>query len=183
MKNIITYLVFCVFIVLAGCSSVSVSYDYDKNADFKKFKTYAFDENVAKLPVLQIVRDRITAAIDREMQARGYTKSDTPDLLVDVYAKLEQGETATATTTGTGMYGPWRYGYGGGFTTTSVSVEKYVDGTLFINVIDKSQEKIIWQGRGTKTLDEDSSPQKREDNINNAVKLIFEKYPVQPPKK
>jgi hypothetical protein len=51
---------------------------------------------------------------------------------------------------------------------------------LFINAIDKSSEKIVWQGRGTKTIDEDASPEKREKNINYAVKSIFNNYPVKP---
>ena len=43
--------------------------------------------------------------------------------------------------------------------------------------IDLSTEKIVWQGRGTKTIEPDISPEKREANINNAVKQIFTKYP------
>jgi hypothetical protein len=35
----------------------------------------------------------------------------------------------------------------------------------------------MWQGRATKTIDEDASSEKREQNINYAVKQIFSKYP------
>ncbi|HEY3405609.1 MAG TPA: DUF4136 domain-containing protein, partial [Ohtaekwangia sp.] len=130
MKKTITYFMLLVF---AGCSSITTTYDYDKNADFTKFKTYAYDESAEKLPIMQLDKDRLIAAVDREMQARGFSKSDNPDMLVGLHVTTHQGQTATATTTGTGMYGgPWRYGYGGGFTTTSVNVENYTDGTLFI---------------------------------------------------
>src|SRR5687768_13233973 len=116
MKKTITYFM---LLLLAGCSSIAVSYDYDKNADFTKFKTYAYDESVNNLQVMQLDKDRLTAAVDRELAARGFTKSDNPDMLVGLHIRTQQGQTATATTTGTGMYGgPWRYGYGGGFTTT-----------------------------------------------------------------
>jgi hypothetical protein len=80
-----------------------------------------------------------------------------------------------------GYYG--RYGYGGGFGTTQINYNTYMDGTLFINVVDKTSEKIVWQGRGTKTIDENASPEKREKNINYAVKSIYYKYPVKPIKK
>lgn len=85
---------------------------------------------------------------------------------------------ATATSTGPGYYGdPWRYGYGGGFSTTQINYNEYIEGTLFINMVDKTTEKIVWQGRGTKTLDESAEADKREKNINYAVKQIFTKYP------
>jgi hypothetical protein len=44
-------------------------------------------------------------------------------------------------------------------------------------MVDKATEKIVWQGRGTKTVDEDASAEKRETNINTGVKMIFSKYP------
>ena len=95
--------------------------------------------------------------------------------------KMEQKRTATATTSGGGMYGGYgygRYGYGGGFSTTTVNYDDYTEGTLFINVVDRSTEKIVWQGRGTKTLNENASPEKREANIKNGVSLIYQKFPI-----
>jgi hypothetical protein len=72
-----------------ACASVTTSFDYDKTADFSKFKTYAFTEHSVKLPeVNQLDRDRVLAAIDVEMAKRGFTKTEsTPDALVDVFFK------------------------------------------------------------------------------------------------
>lgn len=165
-------------ILLSACSSLSVSYDYDKNVDFNQYKTYAFDEHVEQLQINQIDKNRLIRAIENEMNARQYTKSDSPDLLVGIRTRVVQEESATATTTGTGMYGPWRYGFGGGFTTTNVDINKYNVGTLFINVIDNGSKQIIWQGRGTKTLAENVPPEKKEARINDAVTSIFNKYPI-----
>ena len=178
MKNLIILLL---AVGIISCSSVRTSYDIDKSVDFTKFKTYGYTEDALKLPVQDLNKDRIFTAVDRELTSRGLTKSDTPDLLIDLNVKAEQKTEATATTTGTGMYGgPWRYGYGGGFTTTSIDYNNYIEGTLFVNAIDRSTEKIVWQGRGTKTVDETASPQKRENNINNGIKAIFAQYPVKP---
>ena len=58
-----------------------------------------------------------------------------------------------------------------------ISYDQYVDGTLFVNMVDNTSQKIVWQGRATKTLDLDASAEKREKNINYAVKTIFTKYP------
>lgn len=48
---------------------------------------------------------------------------------------------------------------------------------MFVNLIDATAQKIVWQGRATKTIDEDASADKREQNINSGVKQIFTKYP------
>lgn len=178
-----TRLLLIVTIALAACSSITTSYDYDKTVDFTKYKTYNFSEEAKKFAIQELNRNRLLAAIDHEMTARGFTKSDNPDVLVDLMGKMEQKRTATATTSGTGMYGGYgygRYGYGGGFSTTTVNYDDYTEGTLFINVVDRSTEKIVWQGRGTKTLDENASPERREANINNGVKMIYQKFPIKP---
>lgn len=171
-------------VVFASCSSLKTSYDYDKESDFSAYKTYSYTEETLKLPIQELNRTRLINAIDKEMAAKGFSKSSDPDVLIDVHVKAEQKRDATATTTGPGMYGyggAYRYGYGSGFSTTQINVNEYVEGTLFINMVDKAAEKLVWQGRGTKVLDEDVSPEKRETNINTAVTEIFKKYP--PPAK
>ena len=176
-----TRLLLIVTIALASaCSSITTSYDYDKTVDFTKYKTYNFTPEALKLGIQELNRDRLLAAIDREMTARGFTKSDNPDVLIDLLAKLEEKRTATATTSGGGMYGYGRYGYGGGFSTTTVNYDDYTEGTLFINLVDRGTEKIVWQGRGTKTIVENASPEKRESNINNGVAMIYTKFPIKP---
>ncbi|MDH4059017.1 MAG: DUF4136 domain-containing protein, partial [Cyclobacteriaceae bacterium] len=166
-------------LVAAACSSLKVTYDYDKQANFANYKTYSYTNDALNLPIGDLNRDRVINAIDAEMTAKGFSKSDSPDVLIDLHVKAEEKVDATATTTGPGYGygGPWRYGYGGGFSTTSINYYEYVEGTLFVNMIDSSTEKIVWQGRGTKTIDEDASASKREQNINYAIKQIFTKYP------
>ncbi len=172
------YLIIALALIASACSSLKVSYDYDKQAEFSKYKTYAYSEDSQKLPVGDLNRNRVIAAVDAEMAAKGFSKSDNPDVLVDMHVKAEEKVDATATTTGPGYRGYYgRYGYGGGFSTTSINYNEYIVGTLFINLVDVSAERIVWQGRATKTIDEDASAQKREQNINYAVKQIFSKYP------
>lgn len=174
MKKI---LVLCLSLALFSCSTVKVVYDYDKQVDFSKYKTYSFSESINQLGLGDLNRDRIIKAVENEMAAKGLTMTKDPDLVVDIHLKSKQKVDATATTTGYGYGGPWRYGYGGGFSTTQVSYNEYTEGTLFINLVDMSTEKIVWQGIGTKTLDESANAQKREENINYAIQQIFTNYP------
>lgn len=165
-------------LVLASCSSIKVTYDFDNSADFTKYKTYEFTDEAKNYPIQELDRQRVLSAIDNEMTAKGFTKSSSsPDVLLDLQVKLQQKQTATATNTG-GYYGPYRYGWGPGYGgTTHINVENYVEGTLFVNMIDRSTEKLVWQGRGTKTLEDNPSPEKKQQNITYGVQQIFKSYP------
>lgn len=175
MKNLL-FLAF-LLIITASCSSIKVSSDFDKTAGFTSYKTYAFTPEALAFPLDDINRNRLLGAIEKELAAKGFTKSDNPDVLIDLNIKAQTQQTATATSTG-GYYGRgYRYGYGGGFSTTTINYDTYTDGTLFIDMIDATKKQLVWQGRGTKTLEEDASQQRREENINYAVKQIFVKYP------
>jgi hypothetical protein len=162
-----------VAIIVTSCSSVQIASDFDSQVDFTKFKTYALTEESKNLPIGELNMGRLINAVETELATKGFTKSDNPDVLIDMHITAKTRTEATAYNTG----GYGRYGYGGGFSTTQVSYNQYTDGTLLINMIEKSTEKIAWQGRGTKTLDENASAEKRESNINYAVKQIFTKYP------
>ena len=164
--------------ITSSCSSIKVSSDYDRNASFAAYKTYAFTKEALALPVSDINRARILDAISNELAAKGFTKSEQSDVLIDLNITSAQKQTATATSTGPGYYGGgYRYGWGGGFTTTTINVENYVEGTLFVDMVDASKKQLVWQGRAVGTIDENATPEKREKNINYAVKQIFATYP------
>jgi len=176
MKKI-TFLLF-ILIVAASCSSVKVSSDFDKSAGFASYKTYVFTEEAKSLQLDDLNKNRILTAIETELAAKGFSKAESnSDVLIDVKLKGEQKQTATATNSGGGYGYGYRYGYGGGFSTTTINYDTYVDGTLFVDMIDAKKNQLVWQGRGTKTINPDANQKKREENINYAVKLIFQQYP------
>ncbi len=162
--------------VLSSCSTVKVTSDFDKTAGFASYKTYAFTQDAMNLPLDDLNKNRILTAVSNELAAKGFTKSDKPDVLIDLKIKTEKQQTATATNSGGYGYG-YRYGWGGGFSTTTINYDTYTDGTLFIDMIDAAKNQLVWQGRGTKTIDEDASAKKKDENLNYAIKLIFAQYP------
>ena len=173
------YLILLLFITTFSCAAIKISFDYDRQADFAKYKTYLISDETQNLQIQQLNRDRIIAAVENEMASKGFSKSDNPDIIVDVNITGKEIQTATATTSGGYGYGyGYRgWGYGSGFSTTQINYDQYTEGTMIITFVDASAKKIIWQGTGTKTLVENASAEKREKNINYAVQQIFYKYP------
>lgn len=137
------FLIIPVLFAFVACSTVKVAYDYDKQVDFSNYKTYAISEETLKMDnVNQLNRDRLISAVEAAMATKGFTKSDDADVILDIRIKGEEIQTATATNTGGYGYGRW--GYGGGMSTTTINYDKYVEGTLFVTLIDKATEKIAY---------------------------------------
>jgi hypothetical protein len=176
MKNVFVLLTIALFAV--SCSSIKITSDFDKTASFATYKTYKLTDEAMTLPINELNKNRIIAAVETELAAKGFTKSDSPDVLININLKGEKIQTATANNTGGYGYGRgYRYGYGGGYSTTTISYDSYLEGTLFVDMIDATKNELVWQGRGVGTIDEDATQAKREKNINYAVKQIFTKYP------
>ena len=68
----------------SGCASgPDVRGDYDRSVDFGKYKTYNFLSTTNGNPAefQSIAQQMMQQAASREMEARGYTKSENPDLI------------------------------------------------------------------------------------------------------
>ena len=176
MKKLLLFALATIFV--ASCTTIKVTSDYDRTAPFDSYKTYALTEQALNLNVDELNRNRVINAVEKELGMKGFTKSETPDVFIDMNIVSKTMQTATANTTGGGYYGAgYRYGYGGGFSTTTINYDSYEEGTLFIDMIDVKKNQLVWQGRGVKTLDPDASASKRESTINYTVEKIFSKYP------
>lgn len=161
----------------SSCSSVQVASDYDKNVDYSKFKTYAFYKTgVDKVEISDLDKKRILHAIEDQLNAKGFTKSENPDLLVNIFTKSREEVNVNQFNAGWGYgwgYGwnPW--GYGGFGRSTSVTTS--TEGTLFIDLIDAKKKELVWQGEGSGTLTKNT--EKKEENIKEFVSKILEQYP------
>jgi hypothetical protein len=159
---------------LSACSSsFKVTTDYDNTVDFAKLSTYNFTNESINLPINQFNKTRVLNAIEDQMSNKGFTKTDDPQVLINLHVRAEQKVEATANTNYYG--GSYRYRYGGGFSTTTVNVNEYVEGTLFIDLIDKSEDLLIWQAICVGTLDLDTK--KMAQKIDDTILKAFYKYP------
>jgi hypothetical protein len=175
MKKIIIPILF--LIIATSCATIKVSHDFDKTAPFSSYKTYAYTADALALPIETLNKNRLLNACDKELALKGFTKSDNPDVFIDIKITGKEYQTATATSSGGGYGAGYGYHYGGGFSTTTINYDTYIEGTVFINMIEKAKDELVWQGRAVGTYDPDASGEKREKNINNGMKQIFANYP------
>jgi hypothetical protein len=156
-----------------------VTYDFDKSASFANFKTYGTKDGTKVGQ--QLIDDRIVAAIDQQLAAKGFKKVDAnPDVWVVYHVAFDKEKDISSFSSGYGGgYGPYGWGWGGGFanTTTTTQVRDILVGTLVIDMADAKKNQIAWRGMGTKEVDTTAKPEKRDKSINKAVEKIFKNYP------
>lgn len=155
--------------VLVSCASVQVSSDYDTEKDFNNYKTFAFYKTgIDKVEISDLDKKRILRSIDQVMQEKGFTKSSTPDVLVNIFTKTEKQVNVNNNNWGWGYgWGPW---YGG---PTSVSTS--TNGVLYIDLINAADKQLIWQGRGEGYLTHNLK--KKDERILEFVSSILSQYP------
>jgi hypothetical protein len=162
------------FVMVTSCVSVRVASDYDTNADFNSYKTFAFYKTgIDKADISDLDKRRILHAIEVELLAKGFTKSENPDLLVSIFTKSR--EKVNVYNNGFGPYGygwGWSPWYWNNYSHVSTSTE----GTLFIDLIDAKKKELVWQGVG-KGYISTGSVEKKEARIKEFVKSIIAKYP------
>ncbi|MBC30564.1 MAG: hypothetical protein CMH48_06925 [Muricauda sp.] len=171
-------------VFLSSCVSVRVVADYDREVDFEDYKTYAFYKTgIDKAQISDLDKRRILKAIEAEMGAKGFVKSQDPDILVSIFTKEREQVDVYNNNFGWGWgwggwYNPWVWGPGWGWGAAwGPNVSTRTQGSLYIDLIDAESKQLVWQGRGVGTLNNTSNVEKKEERIREFVSQILEKYP------
>ena len=175
---------FMIMLLIAQTSIAQVKSDYDKEADFSKYKTYTFagwQENSDKI-LNEFDKKRILDALRSEFSNKGMEVVESDgDAIITLFIVVNQKTSTTAYTDfngGMGYGGRWGWGYGGmgmGSATTTYTESDYKEGTLVVDMYDSTEKQLIWQGVITSTVTE--NPKKREKTIPKKIRKLMKKYP------
>jgi len=170
------FLVLLVFGFLAGCSSVSVTNDYDPAADFSTYNTFSIYDGVikdSKLENVPLAKKRVLEAITNEMQKKGLTETEAGIADLTIYAQGGTAEKMNVTDYGYGYGGWWGpYPYG-----RDIDVSYYTEASLVIDLVDNAKKELVWRGIGTGVVQQSGTPEERQQRIDDAVAKILDQYP------
>ena len=87
MKGFVGWTALFLLLIFTGCQTVNVTYDYDPNMDFSKYKTYTWytkeikGDKLAKKP---LVKKRVVLATNNNLKEKGLTliESGKSDLVL-----------------------------------------------------------------------------------------------------
>ena len=158
----------CLALLGTILSAQSVTFDFDRSANFTRFKTYAWVRGTNLED--QLNHQRIVRAVDGQLAARGFSQVEAtgnPDVLVAYHASFDKNLQINAFGSGPRI----------GFRSGTATVDEIVVGTLAIDMLDGRTREIVWRGIASKELDAKASPEKKEKGINKAAEKIFKNYP------
>jgi hypothetical protein len=177
MRCFITLIGVTLGLFVAGCSSVSVTADFDPATDFSTFKTYQWMPSKGEdiLTKNAIIGKRVTGTVDKVLASKGYRVAATnaPDFYITAHAgvkdKMNVSDYGYAYGGWWGPYGP----YG-----RNVDVQYYQEATLFIDIVQRHGEnlELVWRGAGTDVV-KDRDPDEAQRYVDAAVEKILAQFP------
>jgi len=169
--KLLKFLPLTILLFMVSCSTVRVATDYDTKVDFTQYKTFAFyKKGIDKVDISDLDKRRILRAIESEMLAKGMTKSENPDVIVNIFAKSTKR--VKIYDDYNYFWRPWYYGPNFG-----TRISQYNEGTLFIDLIDNKKKELVWQGIGSGALNTSRNVAKKEEKIKDFVAKIMANYP------
>ncbi len=174
VKHRVWFLVAMV-ILSATASLAAVKTDYDRNADFSRYKTYSW-KNVHTQNSLWV--DRIKAAVNSALAAKGWTEVESGGDVSIMAMEMTKDHRTLNTyydNFGGGWGWHWGGGYGDNFGTSTTTKETYEVGTLVVDLFDTNTKKLIWRGSASDTLSEKSD--KNIKKLTMDVQKMFDHFP------
>jgi hypothetical protein len=172
MKTAAVLLALLGLALLAGCSGIKVSIDYNRDWDFNSYRTYdwvADSPPVLRDPLIDttMLERRVKNAVDRELNIKGYRKSkDSPDFWV-AYHVATQNQVDVSTCGYHYPTSPHCWG-------SEVETYSYTKGTLLLDIIDSESEELVWRGSAESAI---YDVKDAEQTINQAVKKMLKSFP------
>jgi uncharacterized protein DUF4136 len=162
-------------VLSATASMAEVKTDYDRHADFGRYKTYSWGKVHTENPLWS---DRIKAAVTAALAAKGWTEIESGGE-VSVMAMEMTKDHRTLNTYydnfGGGWGWRWGRGFGDTFGTATTTEETYQVGTLVVDLFDTNSKKLIWRGAASDILSDKSN--KNIKKLNMEVRKMFDHFP------
>jgi hypothetical protein len=171
-------LLLTLYVLAVSCgSTLKVTNDFDRNANFSSYKTFSVYSVKTTGSVSQLNADRIVNAIKADLSGKGFKYVESNgDLTINAITILKDKQSISASPNYYGYGGLYRpYGYYGGMGNTSVTTYSYKDGSLTIEMVDTKTTKMVWQGIGNKEIDKVSKDP--DGAIKAAVSKILASFP------
>lgn len=159
----------------AAALAQDVQYDYDRAANFSKYKTYQWvDYNSVDIGD-QLLDQDIKRAADAQLAGKGLRRVESGgDLLIGYQAGISDAKQLDGFGLGGGPFGWGGWGGGGSARVTFSTIDI---GKLVIGLFDPETKKLVWRGTASKTLNISKDPDKNYRNLEKAMTKLFKNYP------
>ena len=167
----------CIIILIAvmvtSCAPIYVNYDYEKGTNFTQYKTYNYYKDL-ETGLSELDSKRLIEALDANLQNKGFSKSEKPDIFINITSS-EFFETQRSTV-GVGVGGTGG-NVGGGISVGIPIGQANVNRQITIDFIDENGIGLFWQAVSEATYNPNALPEKREEKLKALVDKVLSQYP------
>jgi hypothetical protein len=164
-KTLFCALLFSIASTIAVGQQVSVNYNHD--ASFSQYHTYAWGSNNTNEIRNSILAQVAKQDINTAMQGKGLQmvqESQSPDLILTSNGGMKQQTS----------YSAWGMrGIGGGM--GGISPEQSVEGTMIVDLYDAKKQSLVWRGLAQNTLNNNGN--KNQEMVQKAITKMFKQWP------
>ncbi|HMC00309.1 MAG TPA: DUF4136 domain-containing protein [Flavobacteriaceae bacterium] len=160
-------------LIISACSPIRVNYDFEKTTDFSVYKTYNYYIDM-QTGLNELDNKRLFHAIENQLNLKGISLSDNPDFLINV--KSSEYQETQNSSVGVGVGGGGR-NVGGGVSIGIPIGQSNINRQIIIDFVDENKNGLFWQAISESSFNPNSSPDVKEQKLNEIVAKIFSEYP------
>lgn len=173
MKSIALLVPLVLGFAVGRAAAQDVTYNFDRDADFSKFKSYKWVDIKSAQQVDSITAREITFLIDAELAKKGLLKTDSDN--ADLYIGYQ---TALSRQTPWKVYRHgWGYGPGWGGGAATAAEEMIHAGQLDLDMYAATEKRLVWRGAVSNAVEIKVNPDKTEKKIEKSVQKLLKNYP------
>lgn len=172
----------CLYILIIccfSCTTVRVSYDYDKATDFSNYRTYNYFQDL-ETGLSELDTKRLLHAIDSTMQIKGFQFSEEPDFYINIQTR--EFKNPNRNTVGVGVGGTGG-NVGGGVSLGLPIGPANLEKEIIFDFVDSQKDELFWQAVTESAFRENASPTAKEQKLQQIVMKVFARYPPSQGKK
>lgn len=174
---------------LSLASAADVIVDFDRTADFSKFKSYRWMQ-ADSLPIFRALPNQSGAISDQDIDRIIRTAVDeqlakakiapgtaeTANLIMS-YVAIGQLDMGTSVYDAGAKVGSIPYGHWRPFYQAGSDAQLMRGGTLTVDFVDASTNKIVFRASQSRVMEGQVTAKKFEEVVRKMVKEIFKKFP------
>lgn len=181
MRTLVPGILLLTAVVLAGCTTVRVSQDYDPHADLSRHGTWQWQDPVqpstGDIRIDNPFQDRrIRRAVENHLAGRNLSRGGgRPELYLAYHLTIEQkiqSDTYYSTMGVGSYYHPWYGGYG-----AETRIRQYDESRLTIDIHGADTGELLWRGVGTFRWKSYKTPEAAFEDVQKTVDKILWQFP------
>lgn len=181
--------VMALILAVPGCSSIEVRSQRDRDFDFSQLEHFAWS---GAAPDIQAgaefasadADDAIRRLISEALQQRGYqlVRPEEADFLLSYRLVVEQRIDERVLNNNLEMGPGWGYDSVNEAQyqkkTSATYLMEYTEGTLVVDALQAGGNHLLWRGTAQSEIHTESSPDKRQQRAEQAVKKMMSQFPA-----